>query len=125
MMRDIIGDALEDMMLFFSPLCTKRWGKLPSIVDAVEQYHLLYRPGDNDPEPDKDHPSSHPADTLQYLGLTAWPKGKPAGIYRSRNGQLERVDPSRDDANHRRWVRGHDGLLGAHSEYHGFDSLEM
>jgi hypothetical protein len=124
-LRDTIGDALEDMLLFFSPLCTKRWGKLPSIVDAVEQYHLLYRPGDNDPEPDKDHPSSHPADALQYIGLTAWPKGKPAGIYRSRNGQLERVDPSRDDTDDRRWLRGQDGGVVPDSVYHGFDVLEV
>jgi hypothetical protein len=123
LMRDTIGDALDDRLLFFSPLCTKRWGKLPSIVDAVEQYHLLYRPGDNDPEPDKDHPSSHPADALQYVGLTAWPKGKPAGIYRSRNGKLERIDPTRaDDVE---WRGRPDWSLGEDQGHHGFDSLEV
>jgi hypothetical protein len=121
-LRDTIGDALEDSRLFFSPLCLKRWGRELSVVDGVEQYHLLYRPGDNDPKPDKDHPSSHPADALQYIGYTAWPKGKPAGIYRSRNGQLERVDPAAIDGIE--WLRGSDGRLVPHPRYHDLDGVE-
>jgi hypothetical protein len=122
-LRDTIGDALEDMRLFFSPLCLQRWGRELSVVDAVEQYHLLYRPGTNDPKPDKDHPSSHPADALQYVGYTAWPKGKPPGIYRSRNGNLERVDPSAD-SDGLRWIRGPDGRLGPDPRHYGLDKLE-
>jgi hypothetical protein len=103
-MRDAVSAAFREGRLWLSPHCMRKpdgvdeHGKrLPSLVDAIEQYRLLLREGDNHPEPNKG-PESHPCDGLQYVVASIWPTGEPAGLYRSKAGRLVR-----DEAGDREW----------------------
>jgi hypothetical protein len=90
----VIGDGTEEApALLFSPLCVRKTdADLPTLVDAMEQYRLRLRPGDNLPEPDKRDPASHPADALQYICASVWDDGIEPGLYRKEDGAFVRAD---------------------------------
>lgn len=88
----VVGDGTEEApALLFSPLCARKCdADLPTLVDAMEQYRLRLRPGDNLPEPDKRDEASHPADALQYICAAVWNDGAEPGLLREENGVLVR-----------------------------------
>jgi hypothetical protein len=106
-LRIRVKKELEKKTLWFSPHCLRKpddsddkGRRLPSLVDAMGQYRLHLKPGDNAPEPVKG-PESHICEALQY-DIAAIRDDSGAGLYVMRNGRMvlddgrEDTDPSRD-----------------------------